>query len=489
MSDAPLIDEIVEPDQAPDVGVKVQLGDPVEVMLAPEGDERWGFFMCPSIWRLRDGRLVCAVAIGGDHMPADMDYHYLWYISHDEGQHWTHAVIDLAEAKDLLRERFTLPSGRQIYYEPKFVSLDLIDAKPHPVDYSAEYGFFLDMELLYRLGDLPEEHRYVTMYERGPNDEQWREGRATMDPDILIPAFKETVVDQDPIDHLTHGYIATRLRKWVRHVGDQRLPNPGIWVHRGGQWAALKDLEGPLPPNIALRLRIPTPSSVRLHDIDYEPIMELGSGDQVVATFGHRLRMAENRAPGTTKTHSQIFRSSDGGRYWSHYATYPYGAAGEFPMSHLGMTPDMPKGNWMAAIRTLSKESGTAKSPLLQSLSYNDGRNWTKPVAIRPSSVNPIGGLLANGVAYRMYGRPGQFIMFCADGEGKQWGNDVTIVPESEATKNKKRGVRENTCANSSDLVLGPNRFLVAYTNYDHRDAAGRVRKAVLVREVVAEVG
>ena len=138
----PLIDEIVELNQAPDVGVKVSLGDPVEVMLAPEGDERWGYFMFPSVWRLRDGRLVCAVTIGGDHMPAEMDYHYLWYISDDEGQHWTHAVIDLAEAKALLRERFTLASGRQIYYEPKLISLDLIDTKPYPVDSIAEYGFF-----------------------------------------------------------------------------------------------------------------------------------------------------------------------------------------------------------------------------------------------------------------------------------------------------------------------------------------------------------
>ena len=77
--------------------------------------------------------------------------------------------------------------------------------------------------------------------------------------------------------------------------------------------------------------------------------------------------------------------------------------------------------------------------------------------------------------------------MFCADGEGKQWGNDVTIVPVSEATKNKRTGVRENSCANSCDVILGRNRFLIAYTNYDYRDASGRVRKAVLVREVVAE--
>ena len=118
------------------MGFKVRLGDPVEVMLAPEGDERWAHFMFPSIGRLPDGRLLCAVTIGGDHMPADMDYHYLWYISCDEGQHWTHAEIDLAEAKALLREPFTLASGRQIYLEPKFVSPDLIDTKPSPVDSS-----------------------------------------------------------------------------------------------------------------------------------------------------------------------------------------------------------------------------------------------------------------------------------------------------------------------------------------------------------------
>ena len=147
----------------------------------------------------------------------------------------------------------------------------------------------------------------------------------------------------------------------------------------------------------------------------------------------------------------------------------------------------MPAGNWMTAIRTWSKKTGTAKSPLLFSRSYDEGRHWTKPVAIRPSSVNPVGGLLTNGVAYRMYGRPGKFITFCGDGEGKQWGNDVMLVPVSEAPTNKKTRVRENSCANSCDVVLGPNRFLVVYTDYGHRDVAGRVRKAVLTREIVVE--
>ncbi len=482
----PLIDEIVQPDCAPDVGVKVRLGKPVEVMLAPEGDQRWGFFMFPSIWRLRDGRLVCAVTLGGDHMPSEMDYHYLWYISYDEGRHWTHAVINVSEAEAFLKERFTFASGRQVYYEPKLVSLDVFDTKPYPTNTSGEDGYFRGIKLLYRLGDLPKEHRYVTMHERGADEEQWKAHRATMDPDILLPAFKETVVDGDPINQLTHGYIATRLRKWVRHVGDQRLPNPGVWAHRGAKWATPKDLQGH-PKDVVPRIRIPTPSAVRLHDIGYQPIIELGSGDLIVSAFGTRLRLAENKAPGNRKTHCHIFRSSDAGRNWFHDSTFPYRAAGECPIAQVHISPNMPAGNWMAAIRTWSKKTGTAKSPLLLSRSYDEGRNWTTPVAVRPSSVNPAGGLLANGVAYRMYGRPGQFIMFNADGQGKQWGNDVTIVPVSDDPKNKKTGVRENSCANSSDVVLGPNRFMVAYTDYDHRDAAGRVRKAVLVREVVVD--
>ena len=471
-----LIDDIVQPESAPDVGVRVRLGKPVEVMLAPEGDERWGFFMFPSIWRLRDGRLVCAVTLGGDHMPAEMDYHYLWYISADEGQHWTHTVMDVPEAQACLRERFTLSSGRQVYYEPKLVSLDLIDAEPYPVNPAAEYGYMLGIEMLYRLGDLSAEHRSVTMYERGPHDEQWSTQHATMDPDILVPAFKEAVVDGDPIDQLTHGYLATRLRRWVRHVGDQRLPNPGIWVHRGATWATPEDLRD-ARHDIALRLAVPTPSATRLHDMGYQPLLELGSGELIVSAFGTRLRLAENKAPGTKRTHCHVFRSSDAGRSWAHDTTFPYGDVDDYAIAQVHITPNMPAGNWMAALRTWSRNASTANSPLLVSRSRDEGQSWTTPVAIRPSSTNPAGGLLANGVAYRLYGRPVQFITFCADGEGKRWGNDVTLVP----------AIDTDSCANSSDVALGPDRFMVAYTDYRHRDASGRVRKAVLVRDVAVE--
>ena len=95
---------ISQPEEAPDVGAKIRLGPPRIVMAAPLGDASWGSFNFPNIWRLRDGRLVCAVTIGQDEMSSDADYHYLWYLSDDEGEHWTHAVVDENEAESFLRE-------------------------------------------------------------------------------------------------------------------------------------------------------------------------------------------------------------------------------------------------------------------------------------------------------------------------------------------------------------------------------------------------
>ncbi|MDP6381054.1 MAG: hypothetical protein QF662_06890, partial [Phycisphaerae bacterium] len=112
------VDEIVRPGDAPDAGVKVRMGPPIPVMTAPEGDTTWGMFSFPSLWRLRDGRLVCMVTMGEDERPSDADYHYLWYTSEDDGRHWLHVVPDIAEAEGFLRERITLRDGRQIYYAP-----------------------------------------------------------------------------------------------------------------------------------------------------------------------------------------------------------------------------------------------------------------------------------------------------------------------------------------------------------------------------------
>ncbi len=205
---APFVDRICHPQDAPDVGAKVRLGPPRVVMLAPEGDTSWGSFNFPSVWRLRDGRLVCAVCIGQDEMSSDADYHYLWYISDGRAEHWTHAVVNEDEAESFVRERITLSDGRQLYYKPKMVSVDKLSCKPIP---SFEGIGYKGMNVYYRLGEMDDECRYLTMYSRGPRESEWRTGKATMDPDIIVPAYKETAIEKDSALGPTHSAIATPI--------------------------------------------------------------------------------------------------------------------------------------------------------------------------------------------------------------------------------------------------------------------------------------
>ena len=205
-----------------------------------------------------------------------------------------------------------------------------------------------------------------------------------------------------------------------------------------------------------------------------------------------RLRFARLRGGADTALYPNIYSSEDGGKTWSYYSSVPFSDVGSFIAARAHVTPGMPAGNWVAVIRTGSRSS-TASCPLLLTRSYDQGHTWTPPVAIRPSSVNPVGGLLHNGIAFRMYGRPGQFITFCGDGEGKTWGNDVVLVPPMKnpnpaiiSDEAENTGYLQNSCCNSSVQVIGPDRFVVAYTDYEFHDHSGNVRKAVLVRQIVA---
>ena len=242
------IDKIVQPGEAPDAGVEVEIGPPRPVMLAPIGDHQWGMFGFPSVWRLRDSRLVCAVTLGEDEMPSNGDIRYLWYISEDDGTSWTHFAVHDAEATSFIRERFTFSSGRQMYYEPAIVSVgELEGAKPRPPG-GAMPGLVRGISLLYRLGDLPEKYRSLELYSRGPKETDWQVGRASMDPDILIPVFKETVVDNQDADLLAASYVATRFARLVPHLGDARLSAPVVHKHYDSSWATPRILNPrPMP--------------------------------------------------------------------------------------------------------------------------------------------------------------------------------------------------------------------------------------------------
>ena len=510
----PPLASIVQPQDAPDAGVKVQIDKPIPVMVAPAGNARWGMFMFPSLWRLRDKRLVCTVTIGNDEMPSDADYHYLWYISENEGERWLHAVPSVEEARDWLRQRCTLSDGSQIYFQPKMVSIDQVDAKPVDVSFESHKG----IAVYYRLGDLPPFCRNLAYYHRDRNENRWRCDEALMDPDILVPAFQEAVLEENAAALPTHSVVATRLRSLVQYIGDQRKPalgwrtgsgqdpqkedtvpyairqtdTPGVSLHNAS-WGISRDELDPSarPSDVAVRLQIPMPTSLRLHDQHCRPILEHPSGDLVCTSFapphpasGHCV--VKKEAGIDTGYFPNIFRSSDAGRNWRYYASVPYGTVGDLTVSQAHVTPNMPAGNWMAMLRTSGKK-GTDNNPMLLTRSSDDGRSWSQPIAIRPGSVNPVGGLLANGVAFRMYGRPGQFITFCSDGEGKHWGNDAVLVPAGDGDPRIEQN--RNSCCNSCTFALGPDHFIVVYTHYTFHDPSGRSRTTVLVSHITARAG
>jgi len=488
-ADAPFIDEIVQPDEAPDAGVKVTVGPARPVMIAPEeGLAPWGMFVFPCVWRLRDGRLVCCISMGEDERPSDADYHYLWYLSDDDGAHWTHAIVSDEEAEALLRERVTFPSGRQIHYRQKLVSFDALGADPfEPTSVAADafIGCFRDVQVMYRLGDLAEDLRAVEMHTRENGEDAWRVERAFMDQDCLVPLFVECVADHEGYEPPTHGAIATRLRRLTTIVGDDRPPAVGLLAHYASQWATKCEVRNGFGPGRLARLRIPPPTLGRLHHVLHEPYVECADGSLILVAARHTVKLASTLADPERSRGMNIFRSTDGGRRWSIYSQIPFATSGRYIVAWpFTVTPDMPAGNWLAALRTSGDYTGNA--PLLVSRSYDDGLTWTVPVAIRPSSVNPVGGLLANGVAFRMYGRPGQFVTFCADGEGKRWGNDVTILAPRD-DPSSPAGYGERSCCNSDVCALGPDRFLVLYSDYAWDDGRKRTRKAILAREITAE--
>lgn len=70
--------------------------------------------------------------------------------------------------------------------------------------------------------------------------------------------------------------------------------------------------------------------------------------------------------------------------------------------------------------------------PLGQCFSDDDGKTWSKPVAIKPHSVEPSLAVLAGGILALSSGRPGISVWFDAAGKGADW-QAVNILEQHNA--------------------------------------------------------
>ena len=85
---------------------------------------------------------------------------------------------------------------------------------------------------------------------------------------------------------------------------------------------------------------------------------------------------------------------------------------------------------------------------------------------------------LENGVTVVSYGRPGVELRFSCDGNGEKWTKPYVV----------QRGIgiacRATTCGYTKLFATGSDRFLIIYSDFDHKDAEGNLRKAIKAREV-----
>lgn len=203
--------------------------------------------------------------------------------------------------------------------------------------------------------------------------------------------------------------------------------------------------------------------------IESKPIMAR-DGALIVADFRTAVRQADGSLP--ARRGVSVFASADRGRTWTLRAIVAYDRQLMFGEPFLAYAPD---GELLCALRTTVAGKN---SPLYLSRSPDDGHTWSAPEKIADVGVFPNLLTLGCGVTVLSYGRPGLWLAFSGDGHGRAWSNRITLV------EGDPRNDYANTCGYSSLEALDDRRFLVAYSDFQWRDAGGRARKALLSRAV-----
>jgi hypothetical protein len=237
---------------------------------------------------------------------------------------------------------------------------------------------------------------------------------------------------------------------------------------------------------VSERAALDDPQALRYSLIDLFPIvwwgdLHIASDRSVIAGIypGYRLR-----DDGTVDPKDGVFfyRSTDAGHSWQSQGRIPYQpdlAADSKAAERMGFTEPafeiLANGNFLCIARTTD---GLGNGPMYSSRSQDEGRTWSTPEVMAPFGVLPRLLRLTNGIVALSSGRPGVQLRFCADGRGKTWTKPIELLPYNDETT-------AVSCGYTSLLATGPDRFLIIYSDFKYQNAAGEIRKAIKVREVI----
>jgi len=428
---------------------RITPAEPAILLTSPPGEKRWGFYQFPDMWRAPGGEIYCAVNVGhdcliGQHEPSQ------FYRSDDNGGTWRQVPYgEVDQSPDIVEfsdgSQVSFGKSHYIYhvqsygpYMQKWHWLELAGDGAKPVSGLIFDAYDNQEWVLYRYDDLPAAMKQVPIASRRSKADRWQEVLSTVDLSGLYTGCVARAWWWDEKGNHIYEDLPHRLqRPWPRW-GVTVLPDDTLlWPHC-----------------------VPNP-----------------------------IAMARKRVYWSLA----LFASTDRGRSWHKRAMI----ADDVELTTDGYSGDehslavMPNGDLVCVMRTVLGDRPGCTMYLAAARSTDRGFTWTRPSEIAPFSVTPILMTLANGSVAAVYGRPGVYVRVSGD-SGRTWSEALPVVGPPEATLLADRwwDVRYDdhsgnkiSCGNLSAVVTGPNRFLLAYSDFRYPAQGGETCKAVMVRE------
>lgn len=169
--------------------------------------------------------------------------------------------------------------------------------------------------------------------------------------------------------------------------------------------------------------------------------------------------------------------SGDNGRSFVRRSTVAIDPEGEDALTE-PMLAENANGELVCVIRRADHR----QKGMLLTFSPDRGRTWERPTPFQAFGVFPCLLRLGCGVMIVSFGRPGVHLTFSPDGTGRTWTDPTCVLPGNPGK------LSEKTDGYTSMLPMGDREALLAYTDFEHRDAEGRQRKAIVVRKVTVEL-
>ena len=168
--------------------------------------------------------------------------------------------------------------------------------------------------------------------------------------------------------------------------------------------------------------------------------------------------------------------SQDNGRNWQRRSLIALDRKGKDALTEPMLAQNV-NGELVCVIRRTDQE----QKSMLITFSKDKGETWETPRPLDQLGafgVMPCLVSLESGIMALSYGRPGIWLSFSLSGTGREWTDPICLLEDDAKQPQSK------TDGYTTLLAIGPNQLLLAYTDFNHKDAQGNQRKAVLVRKL-----